>query len=127
MRSTRQLYLGDFNVKNIYGHIIRSSEQSKIARDFPEQYSGKKEPRDGSDRMSEKTQPVKKWRSTTVQLAKWVNKGKEDREFSSYTIGASYFDKETKEYKDAKSFSVEQLQKLRTLIEAALIAEVSDK
>ena len=62
-----------------------------------------------------------------VKVTKWKNKNASDKEFDSFTIHNSYFEPETKEFKDAKSYGYEDLAKLHTLISLVLTHRVKTR
>lgn len=74
--------------------------------------------------QKEVKKPVRKYRIGTIQLAVWENKGKDDNTFCTYTISASYYDENTKSYKDSSSVSRQQLQNLHAIIGKAIADEV---
>jgi len=57
-----------------------------------------------------------------VSLAKFVEGNK-----TSFSIKKTYKDKTTDEYKETKSFFVEDLMRLRTMIDKALSEEITER
>ena len=66
-----------------------------------------------------KNQPKRKVGIGLVQVTEWEREGKNGT-FSNFSIGMSYFDEKSKDYKKASSVSRSQLYDLKTCIDVIL-------
>lgn len=67
--------------------------------------------------MSDKTKPVKKYKSGNVTASVWENKSGDDT-WHNVTLQNSYYDKKKEEWGNTNSFNLSQLGDVRDVLDA---------
>ena len=68
--------------------------------------------------------PVNQWNFFGVQVSEWLNPGRDDKPFSSFSIGKRYFDSSSETWKTSGSFSAQDLLNLATVAVLAAQSKV---